>query len=334
MDMKVKDIMTENLHTLHLDQTLRDAACIFSKNHIDHVPIVNTDGDFKGLITKSKMLDVLLHDENLECCVSEVMENNYIYVEPDREIDDLLDLDAKWLPVLQNGHLLGVVTTSDLARFYYNSARDLQYELEAVISSVHNAIISVDENGIVQIFNPAAERIFEVDRAKVIGRPLTSILPQSNLAEIVKTGRSEFSQKLTYDHRTLISNRTPLSVNGKIVGAVAVLQDVSELESISLELKYTRELKEELDAIFNSSFDGIYVTDGQGVTLRINDAYSRITGIQAEEVLGKSMAKLVEEGVFDQSVTLLVMERKEQVTITQAVRTGKSVLATGNTDAF
>ncbi|NLB52963.1 MAG: CBS domain-containing protein [Syntrophomonadaceae bacterium] len=192
--MKVKDIMTENLYTFHLDQTIRDAACMFSKNHIDHAPIVDTDGELKGLITKSKVLDAVLHGENLECCVSEVMENNYTYVEPDIEIDNLLDLDAEWLPVLQNGYLLGAVTMSNLARFYYNSARDLQYELEAVISSVHNAIISVDENGIVQIFNPAAERIFEVDRAKVIGCPLTSILPQSNLAEIVKTGRSEFSQ--------------------------------------------------------------------------------------------------------------------------------------------
>lgn len=327
--MKVKDIMTANLLTLHVSQTISDAACMFTENRIDYAPIVDSDGKLEGVITKSKVLGAVLRGESLERSISDVMENQYAYVEPDRDIEDLLDLGAEWLPVLDHGHLLGAVTLSDLAGAYYHSVLDLKYELEAVIGSVHNAILSVDDNGIVQIFNPAAEKIFGIEKSKVIGRPLTNILPQSNLSEIVKTGRSEYSQKLAFNNRTLLSNRTPISVNGKIAGAVAVLQDISELENISLELKSTKELKEELDAIFNSSFDGIYVTDGRGVTLRINDAYSRITGIQREEVLGRSMAQLVKEGVFDQSVTLLVMERLEQVTITQAVRTGKSVLATG-----
>ena len=127
-----------------------------------------------------------------------------------------------------------------------------------------------------------------------------------------------------------MSNRTPVIVNGKTIGAAAVVQDISELEQISQELQSTRELKEELDAIINSSFDGIYVTDGEGKTIRINEAYSRITGIRADEVLGKTMSELVESGVYDQSATMLVMERREPVTISQELRTGKSILVTGS----
>lgn len=87
----------------------------------------------------------------------------------------------------------------------------------------------------------------------------------------------------------------------------------------------------ELEAIINSSYDGFFITDGRGIVLRLNEAYERITGIKAAEVLGRSMAELVQDGVYDQSVTLLVMERLESVTINQIVkRSNKHILVTGN----
>ncbi|SFG37816.1 PAS domain S-box-containing protein [Desulfotomaculum arcticum] len=91
-----------------------------------------------------------------------------------------------------------------------------------------------------------------------------------------------------------------------------------------------KQLTDELNAIIEYSFDGIYVTDGQGNTLRVNKAHERTTGIKAGEVIGKNMARLVREGYYDQSVTLLVLEKKEPMTIIQEIRkTGKIVLVTG-----
>ena len=87
----------------------------------------------------------------------------------------------------------------------------------------------------------------------------------------------------------------------------------------------------ELEAIINSSYDGIFITDGTGVVLRMNEAYERITGIKAAEILGCNMASLVTDGVYDQSVTMLVMERLESITINQIVKkSNKHILVTGN----
>ncbi|VBB06702.1 pas fold [Lucifera butyrica] len=87
----------------------------------------------------------------------------------------------------------------------------------------------------------------------------------------------------------------------------------------------------ELEAIINSSYDGIFITDGDGTVIRLNEAYERITGVKAGQVTGKNMAALVKEGVYDQSVTLLVLQRGESVTINQTVKpTNKHILVTGN----
>jgi len=87
---------------------------------------------------------------------------------------------------------------------------------------------------------------------------------------------------------------------------------------------------QEQEAVINSSYDGIFITDGQGVVLRLNKAYERITGIKTSEVIGKTMSRLVEENYYDKSVTLLVMEKKERITINQTVKNDHKLLVTGN----
>ena len=282
------------------------------------------------MITKGHLLRGIMEENSQATSIDRVMERQVITVSPDDSLDELINLEVGRLPVIDNGRLVGMVTRSDLAKAYYSSARELERSLDIIIESVHNAMITIDESGQVQIFNSAAEKLFDIKKEKIIGQPITKFMPDSTLPDILKSGKTEFSQKVIFQDRTLLSNRTPVIVNGKTIGAAAVVQDISELEQISQELQSTRELKEELDAIINSSFDGIYVTDGEGKTIRINEAYSRITGIRADEVLGKTMSELVESGVYDQSATMLVMERREPVTISQELRTGKSILVTGS----
>ncbi|QUH26987.1 sigma 54-interacting transcriptional regulator [Serpentinicella alkaliphila] len=94
-------------------------------------------------------------------------------------------------------------------------------------------------------------------------------------------------------------------------------------------VKQMKILSFELDAVIESSYDGIYITDGQANTLKVNKAYERITGINRKEMLGKNMKELVKKGYISQSVTLLVLKRQAVTTIEQEFSTRKKVLATG-----
>lgn len=84
-----------------------------------------------------------------------------------------------------------------------------------------------------------------------------------------------------------------------------------------------------LEAIIQTSYDGIYITDGQANTLLINDSYERITGLKREQIIGRNMKELVEKGVISKSVTLKVLELRQPVTLQQTFITGKSALVTG-----
>jgi len=87
-----------------------------------------------------------------------------------------------------------------------------------------------------------------------------------------------------------------------------------------------QEAYDRLDAIIESSYDGIFITDGQAVTIRVNQAYLTITGLRAEEVLGRSMWDLEREGIVDRSGTLIAISKRKPVTLEQVFRNGRHAL--------
>ena len=85
-----------------------------------------------------------------------------------------------------------------------------------------------------------------------------------------------------------------------------------------------------LNAIIESSFDGLWICNAEGEVLKINKASEKINSISAEQVVGKNVKDLMEQGLFDRSVTLEVMKKKKRVSILQNLNNGKELLVTGN----
>ncbi|MGI6065759.1 MAG: sigma-54 interaction domain-containing protein [Bacillota bacterium] len=90
-------------------------------------------------------------------------------------------------------------------------------------------------------------------------------------------------------------------------------------------------LKISPEAILESSYDGIWITDGKGYVVYTNEAWERITGISREEVIGKATEELLEKKLFSDSVTLSVLDNKKRVTMMlYNYKTNKQTLTTGN----
>ncbi|MBO8169537.1 MAG: sigma 54-interacting transcriptional regulator [Thermoanaerobacteraceae bacterium] len=210
------------------------------------------------------------------------------------------------------------------------TVRDI--DLKNVLDSVYNGIVVCDTQGRIILFNRAASHWTKVPVEKALGERVDKIIPNSGLLEVLKTQERMRTQKIIINNKLLITNRSPIyDAGGNLIGAVGVFDDISEYEKVTRQLRSVRQMKKELDSFIESSYDGIWITDGEGYTLHINSAYERITGIRREEVVGRPIQELVDKGYFSDSVTLHVLTRKERVTIMQDIyRTGKRVLITGN----
>ncbi len=97
---------------------------------------------------------------------------------------------------------------------------------------------------------------------------------------------------------------------------------------IKTEAVAIEELNRELNAIINSSSDGLFVCRADGTVIRVNPASERMHHIQADEVLGKNIFTLVEEGFVDRSAALEAIRSRKQVSVLQNHR-GRKLMSTG-----
>ncbi|ORJ58605.1 sigma-54 interaction domain-containing protein [Geothermobacter hydrogeniphilus] len=90
-----------------------------------------------------------------------------------------------------------------------------------------------------------------------------------------------------------------------------------------------QELTWEHDAIIDSSSDGLFVCDGQGVILRVNPASERINQATAEQLVGRDYMDAAAEGlVILPSAALEAIEKRQQVSLLQENRFGRKLIST------
>ncbi|HMB15976.1 MAG TPA: sigma 54-interacting transcriptional regulator [Pelovirga sp.] len=88
--------------------------------------------------------------------------------------------------------------------------------------------------------------------------------------------------------------------------------------------------KKLLEAIFDNLYNGIYVVDGNGVTVGVNKTFEEMSGFTNEELVGRSLYDLVgKDNYFSGSASLLVLERKRPVTATYSTSTNRKLLVRG-----
>lgn len=213
-----------------------------------------------------------------------------------------------------------------------NAIENLPVSWPTILNFSKNGIVLINNEGVILFYNRAAKAIFgEPLDEDVVGRHIAEIKPDvwPDLKSIIKTGHPQYKKKITHSDVTIIANRSPVKKDKKVVGVLSVFQDISEYETMISDLKGYNRLYKELEVIFESSYDGLYITDGNAKTIRVNSAYERITGLSKKDLIGRDMHSLVDEKVFDYSVTLEVLKKKESITIMQHVKSGKQLIVTG-----
>jgi len=119
-----------------------------------------------------------------------------------------------------------------------------------------------------------------------------------------------------------------VSISGLM--GILILSDVSEEVNLKHRLDLAQEALLDLEVVFDNSPDEIFVTDGQGITLRVNSACERLYGVPRSYLVGKNVKELESEGIFFPSITPRVLKSRKRVTVVQDTRSGRKILAIAN----
>lgn len=129
----VSAIMTKNVITLKTSDNLETAESLFKKHHIRHIPVVSGT-KILGMLSYTDLLRISFADavyedeESVDTMVynmfsiEQVMAKNLISVPTTTTIKEVAEILSKKefhaIPVVDNGKLMGIVTTTDLINFY------------------------------------------------------------------------------------------------------------------------------------------------------------------------------------------------------------------------
>lgn len=186
------------------------------------------------------------------------------------------------------------------------------YKHDLIFNSSGDGMIVVNKAGEITLFNRSASKITGITPEEAIGKHIHDVIPKSRLPYIMKTGAIETNQELTLENGPkVITTRIPMiDENDCVIGAFAVFKEITEVVRLAGEITNLKEIQTMLEAIIQSSEEAISVVDENGRGILINRAYSRITGLSEEEVIGKPATADIYEG---DSMHMKVLETRRPV---------------------
>ena len=298
--MKIRDLMSKKLITLNAGTLLSDAALIFYENNIDGAPVVDEAGILIGIFTKTHIVRAMAQKKDVSAQrVQDIMTTKVFGLKDtmlvhELEQNKLLFKYGRFPVVNSLNQPIGLLTRTDLVRYLSERSISLAEEFAAVLHSVSNGVIATDALGTVTLFNPAAQAITGMKAENVIGLPINEVIPNTGLMRVLKTGAAEMNQKVKIGNSQVLTKRSPIMKNGKIVGAVAVFQDLTELQQVASELEEVKDLKSTLASIVNSIFDCIVVVDKHGYITMLNEAYGEMLNTDPKKAVGRHVTEVIE----------------------------------------
>ena len=120
--MFVHDIMSVNVVTMPLDETIIEVAKAMAKMHIGSIVIVHKDNPV-GMITESDIVKRVIAEEkdpkNIKA--KEIMSSPLIHVTPSTPLTETMRVmarsDIRRVAVLKNNSLAGIITSRDILRW-------------------------------------------------------------------------------------------------------------------------------------------------------------------------------------------------------------------------
>jgi PAS domain S-box-containing protein len=204
------------------------------------------------------------------------------------DITSLLDL-AAWAELELNLPALDRATTL---------AKDNAARLRAIVDNVTDGIITIDEGGVIETFNAAAEWIFGYSKQEVAGSGIRKLIPEPG--NRMEPGSGDGGIPTISEGHEVCGKRkdgalfpielevSEMWVDGKR-GFIGIVRDISERRNSERKLQNSMSL---LQAVMDSTSSTVFVRDVQGTFLYTNRQYEKLFFGGKSDLIGRNIADL------------------------------------------
>lgn len=112
---------------------------------------------------------------------------------------------------------------------FMDQLKQKQSLIQTFLRHTMHGIVAIDTTACIRLFSPAAQRMLRIPECRALGRPVSEVCPQLSLDAVLTSGRGERDEIIPLGHCTLLCDKIPLMTDDAATGALAILQDTSEL---------------------------------------------------------------------------------------------------------
>jgi CBS domain-containing protein len=129
------------VYTVNPESSVYDALEILEDKNLGSLVVIEKNGKLDGIFTERDYARkvILKGRSSRETCVRDIMTDDPIFVTPDTDVDDCMQLMTnkfiRHLPVLDNGELIGLVSIGDLVKHIIDKKDFIIESLEHYITS-------------------------------------------------------------------------------------------------------------------------------------------------------------------------------------------------------
>jgi sensor histidine kinase regulating citrate/malate metabolism len=109
-------------------------------------------------------------------------------------------------------------------------------EQAAILEAIREGIIAVNSSGSIVSCNREAKKMLGMEDIDLIGKELSAVFPSTRLPEVLKDGIPQYDQSMIVGNTLVITNRVPVILAGKVIGAVATFRDKMQLDHMDQRL--------------------------------------------------------------------------------------------------
>ncbi|MCW9050300.1 MAG: PAS domain S-box protein, partial [Deltaproteobacteria bacterium] len=187
--------------------------------------------------------------------------------------------------------------------------------LQALADATARVMIVVDHSGTITLLSKLASQHLGIEPGISLGTEFPGFWLQ--VSKILDGTQLSCEIPLRIAEREYLVGVNPVIEDKQISGAVCILVDGTQLDTMTRRLPSFQTLSRELDTIIDSSSDGLFVCDANANVIRMNPASEKIHNLPASEIVGRNMRELIDTGFIERSAALEASQSKKRVSLLQ-----------------
>ncbi|MDP5276507.1 ATP-binding protein [Chengkuizengella axinellae] len=181
----------------------------------------------------------------------------------------------------------------------------LLVERTATFHAINEGLIAIDNQEMITIFNEKAKQMLNI-HGDVVGKNIREVVPDTKLPEMLQLEHPIYNQEIQIQYTNIMSSRIPIKVDHKIVGAVAVFQDRTEVTMMAEELTGVKAFVEALRVQNHEHMNKLHTIAGLIQLGEQEQALNYVYQISEEQV---ELTRFLSKSISNQSIAGLLLSK-------------------------